>query len=1606
LQKVPESCRKGPASSAKARSGIRTAGKAKCARGGSKEEEEEDRPAGAEQTWRCRLCLLVKRRPPNAGPLWRQYTIANHLRKAHKKELQEERARGVKNTRFGAREYVDVPVPTAQMPQEQRAWTCYVCKRGLGHHERSVHEKAVREHFKAEHPAITAQEAYDALRKDVIGTRDATRKHFKELAAKKSAEALELYRRQLGPLGHDIQEVDLDLPGTAQGRNKYKCCVRCRLNGRELTVQWRKGCRRKCDPSLKTPSRTWWQKIAPRGGNEKLLRETWGLTEERVQELMQTTKGRKTCRKSKGEDGLQKKGAKRVGNVIDSAAAVKKSKKQEKNERVRRLVQEEVPTCPVTSGGSQSLAAPDGDNQQGQQDGSSGDDQGSEVNEEAEGKSGKKRKKGSRVTQDPTLGRGTAGASKPPKCRRKEKSTPLQGTVWIRNVCEDGDVEPHPGPQKSGLHCVNVNVGGSAGVWRAYEELIRSSDTCEADVITMQECRLHDDERRAFADSVHRCGWRCHYLKGRQGSDGWQNRTELGGNMVLCRKTLRQRAVGAWTTQMSLLMAVLVCGVVIFNAYAPPNPQAIQEHATLTMEAFEATKAREGRWLYAGDLNEEFHESATGKILQYNGGEAGRRLEPNEGSRWNSTRKVDWVVSNLGRKVGLSTYMDVWISDHKVMHFEVLTRNASTWQRKLEDKPAYKKPQSLTSEQWKKLLKEEWIAEAASREAQKLEELLQGDVVDVNAEWQLYQELLENMFRGALAEHEAGLEADSEEAKTIREVLRRRSRKGGDVKAVQRNTTTESTKVDVDSEEVRALRRKLARTHRLCRTLQTNTHEEERLILLRRVLGAEASAKEWEERPIKARQADARKMVEEGTAKLRKAEQQQATRRIASWRAKMRSGIAAVSKWLKAKRSCGPVSVACDGKVAETGEEAAEMIKERWRKVSERSGNEQQRQVQAKRSAEKLVRDFVGSGVSEPLQWNGPSEEQMAEGLKSAKGAGGIDGWQAYELKCVPAEAAQMFARVSRRWVQAGEAPMEMRNMRQVNLPKPGKIDEKTCTIDVNQVRPLSIASMWWRVWARQWVVSDEVQEWIDSYISDAVIGGRRGFAAEAEMSEFFDELVEKGFGGSLDYSLAFDMMDPLITCETLKGLGWPQGLVDLIGSVWLRQSRWISWDQHVADGPLEVSQSMPQGDAWSVLMMIVWMEAGVKSVQQQVPEDCKHMVYIDDRSWTTDNANTNMRVAEAWRHWSSEMCLKENVAKTQFVATTERARKELQQAAGEDGKEYVKDVLHVLGTHSRGTKQRKTLPKEQQRIEEAASTVDKIGALPIGWEAKVQYIRSFGLSKALWGWVARAPTKADTDKFQKAVWNALRVPKGCNQHMRNVLIGGVLNMRMVLNGRTFALVLRRISKSGLQWTKEAKTLVGRVRKSMASDGWEEQAAFQWRHRLTEAEVHLMQHMDLSKEVTGKIAHDLREGWRAEEWEKFRHATRRDSALLQAMPYDGVRAAAARKACTRDGWHRAVLLGTFRSPASMTHKDEKEQECPWCHNHLGYHDHIFWSCPQRPHGPRRPRCELQARLGWPMAADDSRETDEAVMTYMSSIAKMVLDERYHKAPASGGEQDA
>ena len=65
---------------------------------------------------------------------------------------------------------------------------------------------------------------------------------------------------------------------------------------------------------------------------------------------------------------------------------------------------------------------------------------------------------------------------------------------------------------------------------------------------------------------------------------------------------------------------------------------------------------------------------------------------------------------------------------------------------------------------------------------------------------------------------------------------------------------------------------------------------------------------------------------------------------------------------------------------------------------------------------------------------------------------------------------------------------------------------------------------------------------------------------------------------------------------------------------------------------------------------------------------------------------------------------------------------------------------------------------------------------------------------------------------------------------------------------------------------------------------------------------------------------------------------------------------------------------------------------------------MLWQCPCRPQGgPKIPKCNLQARLGWTAEGTD-READK-VMNWITRMARAVWEKRYYKKGEEDGEKD-
>lgn len=134
-------------------------------------------------------------------------------------------------------------------------------------------------------------------------------------------------------------------------------------------------------------------------------------------------------------------------------------------------------------------------------------------------------------------------------------------------------------------------------------------------------------------------------------------------------------------------------------------------------------------------------------------------------------------------------------------------------------------------------------------------------------------------------------------------------------------------------------------------------------------------------------------------------------------------------------------------------------------------------------------------------------------------------------------------------------APSSLQDVILLHIPKPGKLlpgGECSCT----DLRPLTIFSVRWGAWSEN-----------------------------PRLASICDhELSRLGYGVTLDFRSCFDTIDlPLITEALMASL--PSGLlgwINLLLSRWIKVNKWIRCNGRILGTPLNGHTGIPQGDAVS----------------------------------------------------------------------------------------------------------------------------------------------------------------------------------------------------------------------------------------------------------------------------------------------------------------------------------------------------------------------------------------------------------------------------------------
>lgn len=293
---------------------------------------------------------------------------------------------------------------------------------------------------------------------------------------------------------------------------------------------------------------------------------------------------------------------------------------------------------------------------------------------------------------------------------------------------------------------------------------------------------------------------------------------------------------------------------------------------------------------------------------------------------------------------------------------------------------------------------------------------------------------------------------------------------------------------------------------------------------------------------------------------------------LRNWRRQIQAAISAVSRFVNREAIAAP-DITHKGEVLETMQEVVEAISDHWRTVWENKDRDlRAKGITFQEQVDIVAKELEALGPPPLGDWKDPDGERVLKAFRNSGGSASADGWQGEEVKHFPAGVANKFAIISKRWKKAKYAPVVLKAARQANLIKESKICKKTNTLEARDTRPISVSSIWWRVYTTCWITCEELSHWRMHYFPEDVVFAENAKSCGAKVCDKFREL---GFLGTLDFSQCYDHVDPRLITEVLKRLHFPSDLADLLQDVWGKLIRYIQWNGHTGAVPLDAGKAL-----------------------------------------------------------------------------------------------------------------------------------------------------------------------------------------------------------------------------------------------------------------------------------------------------------------------------------------------------------------------------------------------------------------------------------------------
>eukprot|EP00435_Cladocopium_sp_Y103_P054628 s307_g17.t2 len=508
------------------------------------------------------------------------------------------------------------------------------------------------------------------------------------------------------------------------------------------------------------------------------------------------------------------------------------------------------------------------------------------------------------------------------------------------------------------------------------------------------------------------------------------------------------------------------------------------------------------------------------------------------------------------------------------------------------------------------------------------------------------------------------------------------------------------------------------------------------------------------------------------------------------------------------------------------------------------------------------------------------SVEQLRAAAQQAAGtAPGVDGWRAEELLRLSDNMWETVLNFYALCQEAGEIPTAWRTMRQVHIPKGKEPDPDGAQAD--QLRPIVVESMWWRVLNSALFHHPETQQWLHRVMPPWVFGGIRHRGPEDAIAPLLLKDMKQWFLATLDLTKAFDFTDPMLISRVLTHLGMATNTVRLLQSAWTRQRRFLQYMGETLPEAAHVSTSLPQGDVWSMLGMTCALLPVSHRIAQRYPRAVQAL-FADDRSFATPTIDMALQIRDIWHTWMHRLGLVENVGKEQLFHRAKGMRnKMVQQGLPATS---VNPNTVILGFHMMPAQRRKAVGKEVTRTNKAKLRTHRCRCLPGSRERQKRLGRMIIPPAAAWGMICRQPTKKETKDFFTLAKQFHDWPKQAAVPLLKIVVGHMWDLSLASASTSLRILIRHFKFTGNalpQWPRALSGWTGSFRTAMDNCGFRETGPWQWTNDGA-GPISLrpddLRHM---RDPNQQLQHRLREGWRFDNFQQWLDSDRRDAAACQ-----------------------------------------------------------------------------------------------------------------------------